>query len=338
MALRSDEDSWQTGSLKYAGSLIAGSKITAYKKGGIRMKAVISGGTGFVGSALTEELVANGYEVSILTRNPDKHQSRQNITFIQWLTDGAQPEKEVEGSDIFINLAGESINSGRWTDDRKKSILQSRIDATQEMIRILENVEQKPSVFINASAIGIYEASETKAHTENSMDTSTDFLAETVKRWEAEASKAKGYGVRTAFTRFGIILGKEEGALPKMALPYKLFVGGTVGSGKQWMSWVHIKDVAGAIRFVIENRHIEGPVNVTSPFPATMKELGKTLGNVLNRPHWMPAPAFALKAVLGDMSTLILEGQKVIPSVLTENEYSFRYPHLKEALAEIYRS
>ncbi|WP_421383931.1 TIGR01777 family oxidoreductase [Bacillus salacetis] len=301
------------------------------------MKAVISGGTGFVGNALTEELLAGGYEVSILTRNPDKHENRDHVSYIKWLSDGAHPENKLEGSDIFINLAGESINSGRWTDERKKRILKSRVDATREMIRIVENLERKPSVFINASAIGIYESSKSKTHTENSLDTSSDFLAETVKRWEAEASRAKDSGVRTAFTRFGIILGKEEGALPKMALPYKLFAGGTVGSGEQWMSWVHIQDVAKAIRFVIETNHIDGPVNVTSPNPVTMKELGKTLGDVLNRPHWIPAPAFAIKAALGEMSTLILEGQKVIPSVLLENGYTFKYPQLKEALTAIYR-
>ncbi|TYR75832.1 TIGR01777 family protein [Rossellomorea vietnamensis] len=301
------------------------------------MKAVISGGTGFVGSALTEELLNNGYEVSILTRNPDKHESRKNVSYVKWLSEGSRPEEEIYEVDIFINLAGESINSGRWTEERKKRILKSRIDATREMVRILENLKDKPSVFINASAIGFYEASDSKTHTEQSLDTSSNFLAETVKKWESEASKAKDSGVRTAYTRFGIILGKDEGALPKMALPYKLFAGGTVGSGKQWMSWIHIGDIAKAIRFVIENKAIEGPVNLTSPTPVTMKELGKTLGDVLNRPHWIPAPGFAIKAALGEMSTLILEGQKVIPEVLHENGYTFQYPHLKEALQEIYR-
>ncbi|TYS13159.1 TIGR01777 family protein [Rossellomorea vietnamensis] len=300
------------------------------------MKAVISGGTGFVGTALTEELLNNGYEVSILTRNPDKHESRKNVSYVKWLSEGSRPEEDLNEVDIFINLAGESINSGRWTEERKKRILKSRIDATREMVRILENLEDKPSVFINASAIGFYEASDSKTHTEQSLDTSSNFLAETVKRWEAEASKAKDSGVRTAYTRFGIILGKDEGALPKMALPYKLFAGGTVGSGKQWMSWIHIGDIAKAIRFVIENKAIEGPVNLTAPTPVTMKELGKTLGDVLNRPHWIPAPGFAIKAALGEMSTLILEGQKVIPEVLNENGYTFQYPHLKEALQEIY--
>lgn len=300
------------------------------------MKAVISGGTGFVGSALTEELLNNGYEVSILTRNPDKHESRKNVSYIKWLSEGSRPEEELNEVDIFINLAGESINSGRWTEERKKRILKSRIDATREMVRILENLEDKPSVFINASAIGFYEASDSKTHTEQSLDTSSNFLAETVKKWESEASKAKDLGVRTAYTRFGIILGKDEGALPKMALPYKLFAGGTVGSGKQWMSWIHIQDIAKAIRFVIENKSIEGPVNLTAPTPVTMKELGKTLGDVLNRPHWIPAPGFAIKAALGEMSTLILEGQKVIPEVLNENGYTFQYPQLKGALQEIY--
>ncbi|MGD6801009.1 TIGR01777 family oxidoreductase [Rossellomorea vietnamensis] len=300
------------------------------------MKAVISGGTGFVGSALTEELLNNGYEVSILTRNPDKHESRKNVSYVKWLSEGSRPEEELYEVDIFINLAGESINSGRWTEERKKRILKSRIDATREMVRIMENLEDKPSVFINASAIGFYEASDSKTHTEQSLDTSSNFLAETVKKWESEASKAKDSGVRTAYTRFGIILGKDEGALPKMALPYKLFAGGTVGSGKQWMSWIHIGDIAKAIRFVIENKAIEGPVNLTAPTPVTMKELGKTLGDVLNRPHWIPAPGFAIKAALGEMSTLILEGQKVIPEVLHENGYTFQYPNIKEALQEIY--
>ncbi|MGD6966126.1 TIGR01777 family oxidoreductase [Rossellomorea vietnamensis] len=300
------------------------------------MKAVISGGTGFVGSALTEELLNNGYEVFILTRNPDKHESRKNVSYIKWLSEGSRPEEELNEVDIFINLAGESINSGRWTEERKKRILKSRIDATREMVRILENLEDKPFVFINASAIGFYEASDSKTHTEQSLDTSSNFLAETVKKWESEASKAKNSGVRTAYTRFGIILGKDEGALPKMALPYKLFAGGTVGSGKQWMSWIHIQDIAKAICFVIENKAIEGPVNLTAPTPVTMKELGKTLGDVLNRPHWIPAPGFAIKAALGEMSTLILEGQKVIPQVLNENGYTFQYPQLKGALQEIY--
>ncbi|WP_456272055.1 TIGR01777 family oxidoreductase [Bacillus sp. AK031] len=303
------------------------------------MKAVISGGTGFVGNALTDELLANGHEVSILTRNPGKHQdNRQNVSYVKWLSEGAQPENELHDCDIFINLAGESINSGRWTEERKKRILNSRIDATREMIRILQALENKPSVFINASAIGIYESSETKTHTENSLDTSSDFLAETVKKWESEAGKAADSGVRTAFTRFGIILGKNEGALPKMALPYKLFAGGTVGSGEQWMSWVHISDVAKAIRFVIETKEIEGPVNVTSPSPVTMKVMGRTLGDVLNRPHWIPAPAFAIKAALGEMSTLILKGQKVIPEKLLEHNYPFEYPELKAALQAIYKN
>ncbi len=188
---------------------------------------------------------------------------------------------------------------------------------------------------INASAIGYYPPSKTKTYTESSTDTAENFLGRTVQIWEKEASKATGDGIRVVYTRFGIILG-EEGALPRIALPYKMFVGGTVGSGEQWMSWIHIKDVARAIHFIAESGSISGPVNVTAPTPVTIKTFGKTVGDVLNRPHWMPVPSFALKIAMGEMSTLVLDGQKVLPNVLLENGFTFEYADLKKALSTIY--
>ncbi|MBY0121857.1 TIGR01777 family oxidoreductase [Bacillus sp. S/N-304-OC-R1] len=300
------------------------------------MKIALTGGTGFVGRALTEELIKNGHEIFILTRNTSTRKNTDNITYISWLNEGDHPEETLEGIEVIINLAGESINSGRWTESRKKSILKSRISATKEVLRILEKLEQKPSVLINASAIGYYGTSQTKTFTEDSSDKGTDFLAQTVQRWEAEALKAKEMGIRTVCCRFGIILNGEDGALPRIALPYKLFAGGTVGSGEQWVSWIHLKDVVNGIIFAIQNEQMNGPINFTAPTPVKMKEFGQILGKVMHRPHWIPAPGFALKAVLGEMSVLVLEGQNVHPAKLTLNGYPFLFRHLQEALEDIY--
>lgn len=306
--------------------------------GGMIMKIAITGGTGFVGQAVTTELLDHHHEVVILTRNPDKYENRSGVTYVKWLTDDANPLNELEGTEVFINLAGESINSGRWTEERKKQIINSRISATQEVIDLMKKLSDKPSCLINASAIGYYPSSTTNTYTESSADKAHDFLGETVQIWEKEASRAEQSGFRTAYTRFGIILGKEEGALPRMALPYKMFVGGTVLPGNQWMSWVHIADVARAIRFTAETEAVSGPVNVTAPEPVTMKEFGIILGSVLGRPHWMPVPPFALKIAMGEMSQLVLEGQKVLPSVLSEQGFQFEYTELESALVNIYYS
>ncbi|WP_433748193.1 TIGR01777 family oxidoreductase [Falsibacillus pallidus] len=301
------------------------------------MKAAITGGTGFIGKALTHELMKANHEVIILTRHPDKYTSTDRVRYVKWMSEGADPAADLEGIDAFINLAGESINSGRWTEERKKRILDSRMKATDEVLRIIRSLNKKPGVLINASAIGIYPPDLNRTYTEESADKGDDFLAETVKKWEQKASAAEMDGVRTVFTRFGIILGKDNGALPKIAMPYKMFAGGKVGSGEQWMSWIHIQDVASAVLFCMEHDQMRGPVNLTAPHPLRMNEFGKILGDVLNRPHWIPAPAFALKLALGEMSILVLEGQKVMPEKLQNNGYSFHFPELEKALTDIYK-
>lgn len=301
------------------------------------MKIAITGGTGFVGQALTEELLTHQHEVMILTRNPGKYEARPGVTYVKWLSDGARPEEMLEGVHAFINLAGESINSGRWTEERKKRIINSRINSTGEVINIIKALKEKPACLINASAIGYYPSSKTNTYTEASTETADNFLGETVQIWEKEAAKAIQIGIRVAYTRFGIILGRDEGALPRIALPYKMFVGGTVGSGEQWMSWVHIKDIARAVHFVAETEGIEGPVNVTAPSPVTMKEFGKTLGTVLERPHWIPVPSLTLKVAMGEMSALVLEGQRVLPDVLSKHGFQFQFPELISALKDIYQ-
>lgn len=299
------------------------------------MKIAITGGTGFLGSALTDLLLEKGHEVFVLTRSDMPNE--RGITYVRWLADGAKPEAQLEGIDALVNLAGTSINDGMWTDKQKKKIYESRVSATKEVLRIISALEKKPEVLVNASAIGIYPASEHKTYTEKDRQYGSDFLAETVQAWEGLAEQARLDGVRTAYARFGILLGKDEGALPLMALPYKLFAGGTVGTGRQWLSWVHVRDAARAVVFAIENKQLAGPFNVTAPNPQRMKAFGKEIGRALGRPHWIPAPSFALKAALGDKSRLVLQGQRALPDVLLAHGFKFEFPNLAEALADIYK-
>lgn len=298
------------------------------------MKIAITGGTGFVGREVTKLLIEKGHDVFILSRSVNRQTN--DVMYIKWLTEDAAPENELNGIDAFINLAGESINNGRWAAAQKKKIYDSRMQATDEVLRIIKNLKQKPKVLINASAIGIYPASNEKIYTERSLEVGTNFLAKTVHDWEQKAKLAKNLGVRVAFGRFGIILGKSDGALPLMALPYKMFVGGPIGFGQNWMSWIHVKDVANALLFAIEHE-IDGPFNVTAPEPKIMKEFGKILSTVLKRPHYFPVPAFVLKMALGEKSQLVIEGQHVIPEVLLKNGFTFEFPYLPSALTNIYQ-
>lgn len=295
------------------------------------MHVVITGGTGFVGSALVDDLVGNGHEVSILTRHPEGKPETDNVTYVQWLTNGSTPENHLRDVDAIVNLAGEPIQSGRWTSKRKQRILNSRIKATQQVIDLIKELEPKPEVLVNASAVGYYGMSETETFTEDADLHANDFLAGVVRRWEEEAIQAETFGVRTVLTRFGVILGKE-GALPRMVLPYKMGIGGTVGSGKQWLSWVHIDDVVGMIRFAMDNTEVTGPLNMTAPEPKQMKAFGQTIGESMHRPHWMPVPGFVMKAALGEMSNLLLQGQYVLPQKALNLGYTFHYPQLKPAL------
>lgn len=298
------------------------------------MKIAIAGGTGLVGSKLVELLKARGDEIFVLTRGDEG--VRDGVTYVKWMTDGAKPATTLEGIDAFVNLAGVSLNGGRWTEDFKKQIYDSRMQATNEAFNILQGLKNRPSVYVNASAVGIYPNSETEIYTETSNKVATDFLGITVKDWEQRAKMFGELGMRTAYTRFGVILDSEQGALPNIVKPYQFYVGGTIGSGEQWLSWVHIEDVARAILFVIDNESIEGPVNVTSPNVKRMKQFGKVVGDVLGKPHWLKVPRFALKAALGEQSQLVIEGQYVLPEKLLAHGFKFKYASLDDALRNLY--
>lgn len=300
------------------------------------MKIVVAGGTGFVGKALVKNLLDQGHEVIILTRKIPNTAQPDRLKYVEWLSKETPTAEELHGSDIFINLAGESINSVRWTEIQKKSILNSRLNAVHELLTIMKKLTPLPKALLNASAIGYYGTSEHKVFTEKDKGTVDDFLSQTVMEWENAAAHATTLGIRTVFCRFGVILDQHEGALPKMVTPYKAFIGGNLGHGRQWMSWIHIEDVVRAMTFVMNQGDIQGPVNFTAPHPVSMEEFGRILASVLHRPHWLPVPGIALKLLLGEMSTLVLDGQKVLPQKLVDHGYQFKYPELRSALKNIF--
>ncbi len=298
------------------------------------MKVAIAGGTGMVGRRLSKLLLEEGHEVIILTRG--EQQVKNNIHYVQWLNDDSTPELFMENTDAFVNLAGVSLNEGRWTDEQKQKILSSRIESTDEVIRILQNLMDKPKVLINASAVGIYPVSEKAVYTEQAPEKASDFLGNVVVQWEERAMQAQQLGIRTCLTRFGVILEKGEGALPMMVLPYKLGVGGTIGSGRQWLSWIHVEDVARAILFAIENDTLSGPINFTTPNVKRMKQFGQSISHALKRPHWFPVPSIALKIALGEKSMLVLEGQHVLPEKLLNANFEFKFISVEDAIRDLY--
>lgn len=298
------------------------------------MHIVISGGSGFVGKELQKYLIDKGHQVTILTRSLEGKQGLDGVKIVEWMNKGNRPEAELAHVDAIVNLAGESISGTRWTKTKREKILSSRINTSKEINRIISNLEKKPDVLIQASAVGYYGMSEDEIFTENSSSKANDFLATVVKEWELEAEKVQSLNVRTVFTRFGVILG-NGGALPLMVLPYKFGIGGTIGSGKQWVPWVHIEDAVQMIAHAIIHPDIHGPMNITSPNPVRMKEFGHTVSKVLTRPHWLPVPSFLMKLGLGEMSDMLLKGQNVLPEVAIKHGYTFAFPHLTVALENI---
>ena len=297
------------------------------------MEIAISGGTGFIGSVLAAHLADKGHTIYLLTRSAKLTSTRANIRFVQW---NAENETfPLSRIDAFINLAGEPINSGRWTQQRKARILTSRVQTTQGIVRQLAKLSRRPRIFVNASAIGYYGTSLDKTFTEASTTHGIDFLATTVVQWEKEASHTQLLGMRTIYARFGVVLGRKGGALPRMILPYKLFSGGTIGSGKQWLSWIHIDDVVNMISFALENEAIQGALNLTAPRPVTMQDFGKTIAKVLRKPHYFPIPSLPLRILLGEMSTLVLDGQRVLPETSVQHGYIHSYSNLEDALTDL---
>jgi uncharacterized protein (TIGR01777 family) len=255
------------------------------------------------------------------------------VNLLAWDPDGAPPTLP-EGTEAVVNLAGESIASGRWTDQRKVRIRDSRLEATQSLVEAISATSARPRVLVNASAVGYYGPRGNEALSEEAAP-GRGFLSDVVMEWEQRARAAEALGVRVVFMRIGVVLGRDGGALPQMSMPFKLFAGGRIASGNQWMSWIHVDDVVGMIVWAIETPAVSGPVNAVAPEPLTNADLSQELGRVLGRPSWLPAPAFALKLIFGEMAeALLINGQRVVPTRARELGYKFTYPTVREALAE----
>ncbi|AUB39724.1 Epimerase family protein SDR39U1 [Nostoc flagelliforme CCNUN1] len=304
------------------------------------MKVAITGATGFVGSRLVQRLHAKGHQIVVLTRNTTFAQkvfpseAFPNVEIVAYTPNASGSWQSVIAScDSVVNLAGEPIGEGRWTPERKQEILNSRKLGTQKIVEAIANANPKPTLLINASAIGYYGTSETATFDETSLS-GNDFLAQVCQAWEAEARKVQEAGVRLVILRFGIVLG-NGGALGKMIPPFKMFAGGPIGSGRQWFSWIHVDDLVSLILQALTKPEIKGVYNGTAPNPVRMADLSQTLGQVMNRPSWLPVPGFAIEALLGDGAIVVLEGQQVVPKRTLETGFEYKYPNLQSALRQI---
>jgi uncharacterized protein len=308
------------------------------------MRIIIAGGTGFLGSSLAEMYAEEGHDVRVLTRALIPGDTRHDpgtgvpgVTRVGWKADGSLGPwtSVIEGSDAVVNLAGESLADGRWTAERKARIRESRILATRSLASAITVAKNPPGVFISGSAVGYYGPADSEPLTEASA-AGSGFLAQVCADWEAEARKSERPGVRVTLLRTGIVLERSGGALPEMMKPFRFFVGGPMGSGRQYISWVHRLDWIEIVRWIVQTSSVSGPVNATAPHPVTNREFAHALGRSLRRPSFVPAPGFALKVVLGEFAESILTGQRVLPTCAQKHGYHFRYPDIQQAFRGIF--
>lgn len=306
------------------------------------MRILLSGSSGMIGGALARALAEDGHVISRLVRPQSKNSASSAVTDdaagadVLWDPVGGQFDADAsEGVDAVVHLAGASIGEGRWTAARKEVLRSSRINATHHLVDSLAALSAKPRIFVCASAIGYFGDRGDEKLTEHSGP-GDDFLAQLTRDWEREAQRAADFGARVVTPRFGIVLSTEGGALPRMMLPFKLFVGGKIGSGNQWMSWITLADVVSVLRLAVVNDAARGPINTVSPQPARNVEFTKALARALHRPAIFPAPAFALRTMLGEMAdSLLLSSQRVIPEKLQSLGFTYHDPELGGALEGI---
>jgi uncharacterized protein (TIGR01777 family) len=299
------------------------------------MKILITGGRGFVGTQLTSRFIQDGNEVTILTRSEKPpEQGTAGMSYLHGDPTQKGPWQEaIKRHDAIINLAGASIFS-RWTDDHKKAIRESRVSTTRNIIDGISAHPEKRITLFSASAVGYYGFCGDEELTEASPP-GNDFLARLAAEWEGEALKAAAKAARVVIARFGIVMGEKGGALSQMIPLFRRYIGGPIGSGKQWFSWIHIRDLAEAFVFMMKHQEVSGPVNVCSPHPVRNKDLAKALGKALHKPSLIPAPGFMIKLVLGEFGSVVLKGQRVIPKKLLENGFVFQYSDIHDALRSI---
>lgn len=295
------------------------------------MKVAVVGASGFIGAAVARALVARGDTVVALTRRGAS--GVEGAHDVRWdPAEGPPPPEALGGVDAVVNLAGAPIGGKRWSDARKREILESRTVTTRLLVDALA-ADDAPRALVNGSAVGWYGPTEDEV--DETAPAGRDFLAETAVAWEAEARRAEAHGVRVVLVRTGIVLERDGGALPQMALPVRFFVGGPLAGGRHWLPWIHLADEVGIILWALDG-DVAGPVNATAPDPARQRDFVRALGRALDRPAFLPTPAFPLRLAMGEMATLALEGQRAVPAAALAGGYAFRHPDLDEALAAIY--
>jgi uncharacterized protein len=304
------------------------------------MRVIITGGTGLIGRALAQDLLSDGHEVVLLSRSPEKQDGKipPGAQVLGW--DGRTSQgwaEAADGAGAIVNLASENLSRSRWTDKQKEKLLESRLNPGRAVVEAVEKSVNMPGVVVQASAVGYYGTKYADRQVTEKMPPGTDFLSNMCVEWENSTAPVEQYGVRRAIARIGVVFTPESIALRRMAMPYKLFVGGPLGSGRQWLSWIHLADQVAALRFLIDNPNARGPYNLSAPTPITNSRFGKILGRVLNRPSWFPVPAFLIKTLFGEMGTVVLDGQRAVPKRLQDHGFKFRYPELESALKEIFR-
>jgi uncharacterized protein (TIGR01777 family) len=307
------------------------------------MRIVIAGGSGFLGSPLAEVYAEEGHDVRVLTRSLPPGESRHEsgtgvpgITRVGWKADGENGPwaQTIDGADAVVNLAGESLGDKRWSPQRKALLRDSRILATRSLAAAVRAAAKPPAVFVSASGVDYY-APGADRKTEESPAGST-FLAQLCEDWESEARKADRPDMRIAIVRSGVVLERSGGALPRLVTPFKLFVGGPLGSGRQYMSWIHRLDWVEMVRWIVQTPEAAGPINVTAPHPVTSRQFARALGSALRRPSFVPAPSFAMKMAVGEFANCVLTGHRVIPARAQALGYHFRYPEIDIAFRGIF--
>ena len=306
------------------------------------MRVVITGGTGLIGRALSANLAADGHEVIVLTRSPERSTHLPDrVQAERWDARTAEGWGHLaDGADAIVNLAGSSIAGEgffptRWTDEQRRLIRESRLNSSSAVVQAVSQAEQKPRVVIQASGVGYYGYRGDESLTEEA-EPGDDWAARfTVEEWEPSTAPVEEMGVRRAVARTGVVLSTEDGALPRLLLPFRLFVGGPMGSGDQWYSWIHLEDQARALRFLIENEEARGAFNISAPSPVRNGELAKLIGKVMGRPSWIPVPGFALRLAFGEVAEVVLKGQRAVPKGLLDLGFEFHFPAAEAAIKDL---
>lgn len=299
------------------------------------MHILITGGTGLIGTALTQRLLAENHTVTILSRNPDTYSVPNGVNVVRW--DGRSAEgwgHLMNEVDAVVNLAGVNLGGSLWTRKRKEQLLNSRLSAGHAVVEAFEKAERRPKVLVQASAVGYYAANEDSILDENSRP-GEDFQGRLVQQWENSTQAVEFMGVRRVITRSGVVFARGAFILTMFLLPFRMMVGGPIGSGKQYISWLHIDDEVEGILFLIQNQEATGVYNLMSPEPVRNSEMGRTISRVIKRPYWFPVPAFAMRAVLGELSTVVLDSWRGDPSRLLELGFVFKYPNVESALRDL---